>query len=360
MPATIVVGGQFGSEGKGKVVALLADRSKAPWLVRCGGPNSGHTITASGQNIVLRQVPSCVSPQRAMFCISAACVVDEDILIRELDQLGIARDRIIVDPRAVLLAPEDVAAERREIGTIGSTCSGNGNALMRRMRRGQDVGLAANSNRIKERCRVELVAPLLHNALDSQEDVIVEGTQGFALSLFHGANYPYLTSRDTTAAAFAAEVGLSPRRIAEIVMVIRTYPIRVSGPSGPLKDEISWDEIRRRSNAPATVPELTSVTKRVRRVAKFNLDDVLTACEYNSPTRLAVMGLDRLDYAMSRVSDSKHLTDAAWQFLKTLEDATGIPIEFAGTGFETYDVVERPTRPERLHSLSFGTSLSHV
>jgi adenylosuccinate synthase len=77
MTATIVVGGQYGSEGKGKVVALLASRLASPWLVRCGGPNSGHTVTVNGKDVILRQVPASAEPHNATFCIAAGCVVDE-------------------------------------------------------------------------------------------------------------------------------------------------------------------------------------------------------------------------------------------------------------------------------------------
>jgi adenylosuccinate synthase len=95
MPATIVVGGQYGSEGKGKVVALLANRSKSPWLVRCGGPNSGHTVTIDGNEVILRQVPCCLEPHGATFCISAGCAIDETVLLRELDLLDIDRQHVL-------------------------------------------------------------------------------------------------------------------------------------------------------------------------------------------------------------------------------------------------------------------------
>src|SRR5689334_4086616 len=103
MPATIVVGGQYGSEGKGKVTALLATRSRSPWLVRCGGPNSGHTVTIDGKDVIMRQVPSCAEPRKANFCISAGCVVDEALLLQEVEKLKIDRERIVVDPRAILV-----------------------------------------------------------------------------------------------------------------------------------------------------------------------------------------------------------------------------------------------------------------
>src|SRR5712692_2280030 len=162
MPTTIVVGGQYGSEGKGKVVALLASRSRAPWLVRCGGPNSGHTVTINGKDVVLRQVPSCAEPYKAMFCVAAGCVIDEVLLRQELDMLNIERNRIIVDPRAVILTEQDREAERRELKNIASTCSGTGAAMARRISRQRDVALASDSETLEARCRVETVAPLLH------------------------------------------------------------------------------------------------------------------------------------------------------------------------------------------------------
>jgi len=344
MPATIVVGGQYGSEGKGKVVALLASRSNSPWLVRCGGPNSGHTVTIDGKDVILRQVPSCSEPHRATFCIAAGCAIDEAVLIRELELLSIDRQRIIVDPRAVIVTEQDRESERRELSEIASTCSGTGAASVRRMSRGSDVSLAKASNAVLSRCRVETVAPLLHRVLDDGGDVIVEGTQGFALSLLHGPDYPFVTSRDTTAAGFAMEVGLSPRLINEILMVVRTFPIRVGGSSGPFARETSWDEIAKLSGAPQVFPEYTSVTKRLRRVAEFDIEAVKLACHYNRPTSLAVMGLDRIEYANTGATKTSGLTQKARTFLEDLQLATTIPVEFAGTGFGTFDVVTLGSR----------------
>jgi adenylosuccinate synthase len=344
MPATIVVGAQYGSEGKGKVVALLAQASNSPWLVRCGGPNSGHTVTIDGKDTVMRQVPSCTEPEKAMFCIAAGCVVDEEILLRELDLLKIPRSRIIVDPRSVLVTEEDRRTEADSLVRIGSTCSGTGAALLRRMSRASEVRLSKHSAALNARCRIETLAPLLHSAIEDGGDVIVEGTQGFALSLLHGSDYPYVTSRDTTAAGFAMEVGLSPRHVEEIVMVIRTFPIRVGGSSGPFPNEISWQEIRAISGSPQVFSEFTSVTKRLRRVAHFDPAAVKVACSYNQPTGLAVMGLDRIDYANTGVSDLEKLTPNAKAFLEALELATGVPVDFIGTGFGTFDVIRNAAK----------------
>jgi adenylosuccinate synthase len=340
MPVTIVVGGQYGSEGKGKVVALLADESDRPWLVRCGGPNSGHTVTINGEEVVLRQVPCCTEPTRAKFFIAAGCAVDESVLIAELDFLGIEPDRIVVDPRAVLVTDRDREAEENELRYMASTCSGTGESLRRRMSRRSDVGLVKDSDKLRSRCRIQTVASVLHDGIDHGRTIIIEGSQGFGLSLLHGPAYPFVTSRDTTASGFASEVGISPRDITDIVMVVRTFPIRVGGTSGPLRNEISWDDVRRISGAPEVRPEYTSVTKRLRRVAEFRLEEVKLACAYNRPSALAVMGIDRLDFANTAIQDVNNLTKTGRLFLEELELEVGIPIAFIGTGFGTFDAIQ--------------------
>jgi adenylosuccinate synthase len=350
VPTTIVVGGQYGSEGKGKVAALLASGLQAPWLVRCGGPNSGHTVTIAGKDIILRQVPCCTEPLEATFCLAAGCAIDEAVLLTELDLLKIERKRIIVDPRAVVITDADREAEAAELPDIASTCSGTGAASIRRMWRRADVRLAKDSQALTSRCRVETVAPLLHRVMDDGGDVIVEGTQGFALSLLHGPDYPFVTSRDTTAAGFAMEVGLPPRVVDRVVMVVRTFPIRVGGPSGPFPEETSWEEIATISKAPQARPEYTSVTKRLRRVARFDLEGVKLACKYNRPTSLAVMGLDRIDYVNTGLTEVCKLTPKARKFLDDLEQATATPVDIVGTGFGTFDAIYPMTMPLRVEA----------
>jgi adenylosuccinate synthase len=339
MPVTIVVGGQYGSEGKGKIAALVGASLRNPWHVRCGGPNSGHTVTVGGKNIVLRQVPSSTSHGEGTFCLAAGCAINIEILIQELETVGIDRERIIVDPRAVIVTNADREIEAGQLANIGSTCSGTGAAMIRRVSRSPECFLAKDSDLLQQRCRVETVAPMLHKHVNENGNVVVEGSQGFGLSLLHGPDYPFVTSRDTTAAGFAMEVGLSPRAIDKIVMVVRTFPIRVGGPSGPFAGETSWEEVARISSAPSVVPEYTSVTQRLRRVAHFDLRAVQLACAYNRPTSLAVMGIDRLDYRNSGIGELRDLTPDARVFLRNLEAATGVPIEFVGTGFGTFDVV---------------------
>jgi len=344
MPATVIVGGQFGSEGKGKVTSLTASRMRSPWVVRCGGPNSGHSIWINGKPCVLRQLPVAAPQHDARLAIAAGSVVDEDLLIEEIKLLGVPRHRIIVDARAVLISPQDRDGEQSLVAQIGSTGSGTGAAAARRLLRSGDVRLVGDSKRITEFATIGTVGPHLHTALDRGEEVVVEGTQGFGLSLFHGRGFPYLTSKDTTASAFASEVGLAPHDINEVILVVRTFPIRVGGPSGDLDDEVSWQFVQEKSNAPEEELEFTSVTQRLRRVAQFDLELVRTACRYNGPTSIAVMGLDRLDHANRGVKDRHELSQAALSFLEKLREDLNIPISWVGTGFSTCDAIDLSTR----------------
>jgi adenylosuccinate synthase len=149
------------------------------------------------------------------------------------------------------------------------------------------------------------------------------------------------------------EVGLSPRLIDDIVLVVRTFPIRVGGSSGPLSHETTWEEVGTLSSAPMVLPEYTSVTRRLRRVAHFDMNAVKLACNYNRPTSLAVMGLDRIDYANTGMGEMASLTPRAARFLEELEFATGVPVEFGGTGFGTFDAVRLLKKP-------LGVALCHA
>lgn len=125
MPATVVVGGQYGSEGKGKVVAILATTRSIACAVRCGGPNSGHSTSANGSPIVLRRLPASAGQNDHLLAISAGAVVDAQVLANEISELGLDRNRIIVDPRAAIVTEDDKLAEKQLAKDIGSTSSGN-------------------------------------------------------------------------------------------------------------------------------------------------------------------------------------------------------------------------------------------
>jgi adenylosuccinate synthase len=293
MPVTVVVGGQFGSEGKGKVAHYFAREQSASAAVRVGGTNSGHTvITPAGDALILRQLPTAAILPEVYCVLPAGSYIDLEILFKEIEKTGLEKERLIVDPKAMIISPEDISRESTQglKQSIGSTGSGTGAAVQRRISRAKDTRFAKDFKELNY--FVHPTTPFMRRLLQAEKRIIIEGTQGFGLSLLHAKDYPYVTSRDTTAAGFVAEAGLSPLDVDEVVLVIRAFPIRVAGNSGPLPNEITWKDI---SNiAKRTIAEYSSVSKELRRVAKFDFDIVSRAMQVNNPTNLVLNHLDYL------------------------------------------------------------------
>jgi adenylosuccinate synthase len=296
MPVTVVVGGQFGGEGKGKVAHFLAQEMGAKAAVRVGGSNSGHTvINPSGNALILRQLPTPSILPDVMCILGAGSYIDIDILFAEIALTGLPANSLLIDPNAVVVTEDEINVEKNSPlrNLIGSTQSGTGAAVVRRISRDGTARLAKNDDRLKQ--FVQPVVPYMRDILSKGERIVIEGTQGFGLSLLHSPYYPYATSRDTSAAAFVSEAGLSPLDVDDIILVIRTHPIRVGGNSGPLLNEIDWETVSQESNGEKNLLELTSVTKTMRRVARFDADIVIKAIEVNNPSRIVLNHLDYID-----------------------------------------------------------------
>ena len=182
------------------------------------------------------------------------------------------------------------------------------------------------------------VAGEINTGTDKGESCIVEGTQGFGLSLYHTRCYPFATSRDTTASAFLSEVGISPLKVTSIIMAIRTYPIRVEGNSGPLENEITWPKLRELSGYPYDINEFTTATNRLRRVGKFDLDLVKRAAMINKPTEIALHGVDYLDFANKGICNYNLLTNMAKNFIELIELELKTYIRILGTGPEQHNI----------------------
>jgi adenylosuccinate synthase len=338
---TVVVGGQFGGEGKGKITSHLCRVHGYDAAVRCGGPNSGHTVTIDEQRVVLRQIPAgIVNPKTKLF-LSAGCLIDLEVLRTEIDTFSLTPDRLRIDRNAAIIERRDIEEEKTNNldGAIGSTCTGVGSAVARRVLRRGDVRLAKDSPEL-----APYLGEVSREVMSLHKDgkrVVIEGTQGFGLSLYHSPYYPYATSRDTTAAAFSSEVGISPVAVSDVIMVIRTFPIRVGGNSGPLPGETDWETIQRESCYPHKVQEYTTVSNRLRRVGRFDAEIVKRAAESNMPSRLALMGVDYLNYANSQVRCYAELDDRACGFIHFLEAELNISFDLIGTGPADGDLVEK-------------------
>ena len=327
MPVSIIVGGQFGSEGKGKVAHYLAREMKACFAVRCGGPNSGHTvIDEQGKVRIFQQLPTAAILPDVKLAICSGSYIDLNILRREIKETNVDVGRLFIDPDAVIIT-DDLKHREAESGLvprIGSTGSGTGAAVAARINREESLLFAKDIPEFKP--FIANVPKILRNALDHHERVIIEGTQGFGLSPLHARHYPYITSRDTTAAAFLSETGLSPLDVDDVVLTIRSYPIRVAGNSGDLPRETNWNEISRESGATQTFFELTSVTKKVRRVGGFDAKIVKQAIGINNPTRIC---LNHLDYVDAKVSQNV-ISPIAIDFLDHVEKIIFRKIDLIG------------------------------
>lgn len=327
MPVTVVIGGQFGSEGKGKVAHYLAKEMDATFAVRCGGANSGHTvIDEHGNRHIFHHLPTAALLPEIQLVIAAGSYINEDVLLKEIDQHNITPKRLYIDPKAVIITNECIQRERRSglLQHIGSTGSGTGAAVVSRVQRQGDIIFAKSSKKLKLYVQQDNVSGILRKALLNQKRIILEGTQGFGLSVLHSPYYPKVTSRDTTAAAFVAEAGLSPRDVDDVVMVIRAFPIRVAGNSGPLPEEITWEQLTSEGMHPHKIEEFTSVTHKLRRIAKFDADIVLNAIEVNAPTRIVLNHVDYFRYNIhSNVSILK-------EYINTISKAINQNIDFIG------------------------------
>lgn len=343
MGVTVVVGGQFGSEGKGKTTSLLSrECGDKTAVVRCGGPNSGHITYEHGHEYRLRQLPSGLVYGRKLF-LAPASVIDLDVLKSEIDNYDVSPADLSIDPFSIVITNEMRLAEAKLTERISSTGSGTGAATATKAIRDPNSYLIRDA--INDHAWLEPyvrdVRSRLHNLVDNGFRIILEGTQGFGLSLHHSRSFPKTTSKDTSAAEFIMEAGLSPLQVDEIIMVVRTFPIRVFGKqAGPLKDEINWHIVREESGYPFDIAELSTVTKKVRRVARFNMDDVLDACMVNRPTALVVHGLDYLGYENLHITRYEELNSAAKEFLTNLQSSTGVPIKYAFTGKDNKDVID--------------------
>lgn len=341
MSLWIVVGGQFGSEGKGKVAAQIIKRENISISVRCGGPNSGHSFTLdNGQRVLLRQLSVGVVCNNTRLLIPAGGVVNLQILYEELRKYGLDEKRVGIDKNALILEDDDIKKEAElELNkTLSSTGSGTGFAVARRILRKE----ATLAHQVNERWFTKLLTNTADECIDAinrNEGVLIEGTQGAGLSLYHSPFYPKATSRDTLPAGALSEVGLSPMLVSEIVCVFRTYPIRVAGlQAGPLSNEINWDMVQKESGYPYEITEQTSVTRKVRRVGLFDWKLAESVIKQVRPTRVALMGIDYINYA-DKGKIIPVFSKKSKEFIEKLDNISHV--QYIGTGPKLNEFIER-------------------
>jgi adenylosuccinate synthase len=330
----VLVGGSYGSEGKGNIAYHLAPEYDL--LVRVGGPNAAHTVHLdTGERFVHTSLPSGTRAGRnpANVLIGAGAVVDLPDLLVEIANSDISDKRLTIDPHVMVIAETDKTEEKKLVTLVGSTGSGTGYATARRLLRQADVVLAGDVPELEPYVRSGI--EVLERAYRTRQRIFLEGTQGAGLSLHHGP-YPYTTSRDTNAAGCLAEAGIAPARVRRTILVVRSLPIRVGGNSGDLRNEISWEDVAERASIPAETlkaRELTTKTKRLRRVAEFEWDLLRRAAVINAPTDIALTFADYIDAENAKAWRFEQLTPDTLQFIDEMERVTGARVSLVSTGF---------------------------
>jgi adenylosuccinate synthase len=351
VPATVVVGAQWGDEGKGKIVDLLAQRSDVVCRYQ-GGPNAGHTIIVAGETYKIRQTPSGVISGKTSV-IGGGCVIDPEVLIGELDELearGIDTSVVVLSGNAHLIMPWHIAidqASERRLGKlqIGTTRRGIGPAYADKasrlgirvqdvldakiLRQKIEVALAEKNvwlERVYEVAALDLeqvaaqyesyaqrlrpivgdASLLVDEALRAGKEVLFEGAQGTLLDLDHGT-YPFVTSSNPVASGAATGVGIGPTRIDRVLGVAKAYVTRVG--EGPLPSEIEGADQARVQELGG---EFGTVTGRVRRCGWLDLVALRYAVRVNGITSLALTKLDVLsDFAELPVCVAYRLRDGS-------------------------------------------------
>ncbi|WP_439327684.1 adenylosuccinate synthase [Lonepinella sp. BR2357] len=414
--SVVVLGAQWGDEGKGKIVDLLTDRVK--YVVRYqGGHNAGHTLIINGEKTVLRLIPSGILREGVTCLIGNGVVLSPSALMQEMGELesrGIkVRERLLISEACPLILPYHVAmdhAREAALGNnkIGTTGRGIGPAYEDKVaRRGLRVSDLFNREKFAEKLKTILdyynfqlvhyykaepvdyqktlddvmavadvligmvadISTLLDTARKNGDNILFEGAQGTMLDIDHGT-YPFVTSSNTTAGGVATGAGFGPRNLDYILGIIKAYCTRVGG--GPFATELFDDvgaEIARKGN------EFGAVTGRPRRCGWFDAVAMRRAIQINSISGFCMTKLDVLDgfdevkicvgYKLPNgdvvdfaplsakdwegvepiyesmpgwkentfgVTDVNQLPQATRDYVKRIEQVTGVPVAILSTG----------------------------
>ena len=343
----VLVGGQYGSEGKGNISAYIAKDYDV--LVRVGGPNAGHMVAYPEQKYV--QLPSGTrSNTAAKILIGAGATIWPEQMLKEIAQCELTKERLVIDEQAMIIEPSDRDIEAKLLGGIASTKQGVGAATARKIIGrgcqppfGDPVRLAHQHPDFKE--FVKPVARELEDAYVCGKRIMLEGTQGTSLSLHHGS-YPNVTSRETTASGCLADAGIAPHRVRRVIMVTRTYPIRVGGTSGPMALPIETKDVADRSGLPLDQidkTEVGTISGNKRRIAEFDWEQLRSSAVLNGATDIALTFADYITAENQNARRFDQLSLETKDFIAEVELVANAPVSLISTRFHRFSVIDRRT-----------------
>jgi adenylosuccinate synthase len=275
-------------------------------------------------------LPSGFLNKNAKVLIGPGVVVNPDVLNKEIQDFDVV-GRAFIDKHCGIIEEthlvRDSKGELKE--KIGSTGSGTGPANADRAMR--ILNLAKDFDSLSP---LIVDVPLeVNSAISANEPVLIEGTQGTFLSLWHGT-YPFVTSKDVTASGICADIGVGPTKIDEVIVVFKSYVTRVG--TGPLDKELSVEDAEKKGWS-----EFGTVTGRQRRAAEFDFDLARRAIMLNGATQISITKLDVLFADCAGKTSFDELSDDAKAFIKNIETELHTPVTIIGTGPEVHDVIDR-------------------
>lgn len=381
----VILDAMHGSSGKGKFSAYLADKYGVTDVSSSNFPNAGHTLVSEDGEFkfVAKALPTAAALKRlkgmGMTCwLSPGSGFDWGQLAKEWKESGMPQVRI--HERASIVTPEHARREREgAIATkhVASTMQGSGAALVDKIMRLADCRLAWNDEEAFRAalgdidvsgsiCVVQGMAfrESVHNAISGMGRTwLHEGSQGYALSVDHGSHFPQCTARNCTLQAAMDQMSIGPKMVGDVYLNLRTYPIRVGnvvedgvqvGDSGgfyPDGEELTWEEVARRSGMPEgeaeklVARERTTVTKRVRRVFTFSHVGVGDAIRSNGATKLILNFMQYINWQDRGIKGGPEayskLSKESRAFVEAIEDRHGVAVALIGTGDRHDEVIDR-------------------
>jgi len=330
MSCTVIAGGFWGDEGKGKIISYLALKDKLDVCVRTGSVNAAHTVWNRGKRYALHMVPAAFLYEKCRLLISAGANVHVAKFLEEVEATNV-KNRIGIDYQASIIEEKHSTQDKASahLKGLGTTGWGVGPAIEERVRRTAKV--AKDIPELQP--YLTDVATEVNNAIDAGKKVLLEGTQGLMLSLFYGT-YPYVTGRDTSASAICSEAGVGPTKVDNVLVVFKAFMTRVG--TGLLPGELTKEEASKRGWF-----ETAAGTGRDRRSAPFNFELAKKAVTVNGATQTALTKLDVLYSECKGVREYDKLPQEAKQFINAIEKQTGISVVLIGTGPEALDIIDR-------------------
>jgi len=338
MSVTVVVGGFFGDEGKGKIVShLVNDKSHSYKIVARGGvgPNAGHTVVIGDKVYKLRMVPSGFAGKNIeKLLIGPGVLIDPQVLLNEI-QLTKTMGKIFCDYQCGIINKAHIEKDKTNShlkDQVGTSGSGTGPANEDRVRR--ILPLACD---IPELQNILIDVPLeLHKALLDNKSVLVEGTQATHLSLWHGT-YPHVTSKDVTASAICSDVGIGPTNVTDVVLVFKAFVTRV----GSLRAEKMENQLTDEETIKRGWVEYGTVTGRLRRAAPFSIPLAKRSIFLNGATKLALTKLDIIFPEDSGKKEFEDLSSQAKGWVIEKEKQLGMKFSWIGTGPADSEIITR-------------------